>query len=166
MPDRRRSKIDVDVLQDAGVWNDFEDIETLVEAAVAEVAAEPHFALGKVSVTVVLSDDARVTDLNGQFRSKPRPTNVLSFPPGPGAAAGYLGDIVVASETVQREAHEQDIPFDHHLQHLVIHGLLHLLGMDHENEMDAEAMERLEIKILARLGVANPYPGALEPDKI
>ena len=77
----------------------------------------------------------------------------------------YLGDIVLALETLQREAAEQDVPFEHHLQHLVVHGLLHLSGLDHQNDSEAERIERLEIKILSRLGVANPYTGALERDK-
>lgn len=168
MPDRRRrpkSKIDVDLIHDAGVWNDLDEIETLVEAAAAEVAVEPRLAVGKVGVSVVLSDDASVAGLNAQFRSKPKPTNVLSFPPGPGAPAGHLGDIVLASETIVREADEQDVPVEHHLQHLVVHGLLHLLGFQHEADKAAEDMEKLEIQILARLGVANPYTGALERDR-
>lgn len=165
MPQRRRPKIDVEIIHDAGQWNDREDIEPLIEAAVAEVAAERRLVPGKASVTVVLSDDASIADLNGQFRSKPKPTNVLSFPPGPGAPDGYLGDIILAAETLAREAQDQDIALDHHIQHLVVHGILHLIGFDHEDDKSAEIMEKLEIEILARLGVANPYTGALERDK-
>ena len=168
MPERRRrpkSKIDVEIIDDAGNWPDLDDSRALIEAVAAEVAVEPELAIGKVSVTIALSDDANVAALNGQFRSKPKPTNVLSFPPGPGSPPGYLCDIVLALETLRREATEQDVPFEHHLQHLVVHGLLHLCGLDHQNDGDAERMERLEIKILSRLGVADPYTGALERDK-
>ena len=168
MPERRRrpkSKIDIEIIDDAGQWPDPDDIQALIEAASAEVAVEPELNFGKVSVVIALSDDASVAALNGQFRSSPKPTNVLSFPPGPGAPRENLGDIVLALETLQREAVEQDVPFDHHLQHLVVHGLLHLFGLDHQNDGEAERMERLEIKILSRLGVANPYTGALERDK-
>ena len=93
-------------------------------------------------------------------------TNVLSFPAGAGAADGQLGDIVMALETVKREAQEQDVSFEHHVQHLVVHGILHLLGHDHIATADAERMEALEIKILSELGVANPYTGALETGTI
>ena len=168
MPERRRrqkSKIDVEIVDDAGLWPDPDDIQALIEAASAEVAVEPELNIGKVSVAFALSNDASVAALNGQFRATPKPTNVLSFPPGPGAPPEYLGDIVLALETLQREAVEQDVPFEHHLQHLVVHGLLHLSGLDHQTDDEAERMERLEIKILSRLGVANPYTGALERDK-
>ena len=168
MPDRPRrtkSKIDAEIVQDAGQWPDEDEIRSLIEAAAAEVAIEPRFALGRVGVTVALSDDASIAALNSQFRAKPEPTNVLSFLPGPGAPASHIGDIVLAAETVVREAEEQDISFEHHFQHLIVHGILHLLGMNHETGKDAENMEKLEIQILARLGVANPYTGALERDK-
>ena len=168
MPERRRrqkSKIEVEIIDDAGDWPDLDDTKALIEAASAEVAVEPELNIGKVSVAIALSDDASVAALNEQFRSNPKPTNVLSFPPGPGAPPEYLGDIVLALETLQREAVEQDVPSEHHLQHLVVHGLLHLFGLDHQNDGEAERMERLEIKILSRLGVANPYTGALERDK-
>jgi probable rRNA maturation factor len=89
----------------------------------------------------------------------------LSFPAGAGASEGRLGDIVLAVETVEREALEQDVPFEHHVQHLVVHGMLHLLGYDHETTADAERMETIEIAILTKLGVANPYTGALETGK-
>ena len=88
-------------------------------------------------------------------------TNVLSFPAACPARAETLGDIVLALETVEREAAEQGIPFAHHLQHLVVHGLLHLLGLDHETEAQAREMEAVEVEVLAGLDVADPYKDEL-----
>ncbi len=169
MPERRsakRARIDCDIVEDDGDWSFLENVQELVEAAAAEVATEPSLKLTNVSITIALSSDASVAVLNAQYRGKPKPTNVLSFPAGPGAEKGFLGDIVLAAETVQREASLEDIPVEHHFQHLVVHGVLHLLGYDHETDAEAEAMEKLEIGILARLGIANPYTGALDPAKI
>jgi probable rRNA maturation factor len=109
-----------------------------------------------------LSNDASVAVLNERFRGLAKPTNVLSFPAGNGAPDGQIGDVILAQETVEREAREQGVPFEHHVQHLVVHGILHLLGYDHLTAADAEAMEGIEIKILSKLGVANPYTEAPE----
>ena len=168
MPERRRrpkSKIDVDLVIEGGDWPDPDELETLIQVAAAEVAAERRFELGKASVAIALANDDQVAILNGQFLAKSKPTNVLSFPRGPGAPEGFLGDIVLAFETVAREADEQDVSLEQHVQHLIVHGLLHLLGLDHEIAGDAELMESLEIQILARLGIANPYTGTLDHDK-
>jgi probable rRNA maturation factor len=108
----------------------------------------------------VLADDASLRALNRSYRGKDAATNVLSFPfqPAPGGCAvRHLGDVVLAAETVRKEAAEQGIPPAHHLQHLVVHGLLHLLGFDHDTDARAEAMERLEAQILVTLGIADPY---------
>lgn len=169
MPERRsakRARIACDIVEDDGDWTFLENVQELVEAAAAEVATEPSLKLKAASVTIALSDDASVAVLNGQYRGKPKPTNVLSFPAGTGAQPGFLGDIVLAAGTLKHEACLEDIPVEHHFQHLVVHGLLHLLGYDHETDAEAEAMEKLEIGILARLGIANPYTGALDPAKI
>ena len=162
---RKRPQLTAEVVEDSGDWSWVDDIETLAQAAAAEVATEPGLKLQQSAVSIVLSSDASVAVLNGRYRKKPKPTNVLSFPPGPGSPEGYIGDIVLAAETIVREAEEQDIPSEHHLQHLIVHGLLHLLGHDHDTGVEAERMESLEIKILQRLGVANPYTGALDRDK-
>ncbi len=119
-------------------------------------------ALGAVpgDLVVLLTDDAAVRDLNARFRDKDRPTNVLSFPaadmPLPGQAP-HLGDIVLAFGVCRDEAVAQGKTLANHLTHLVIHGVLHLLGRDHEDEAEAEAMEAEERVLLASLGVADPY---------
>lgn len=161
----KRAKIDVDLVEDAGDWSFLENAQGLVESATAEVATDPVLKIRSAAVSVALSDDKNVAALNGQYRGKPKPTNILSFPSGKGSREGFIGDIIVAAETLQREAADEDIPVEHHFQHLIVHGLLHLLGFDHETEDEAEYMEALEIKILARLGIANPYTGALNAAK-
>ena len=134
-----------------------DDPETVVEKAVLAAldALEPE----AVELSVVLADDAAVRALNSDNRGKDAPTNVLSFPPAfvPPAGPRPLGDVILALETVQREAVEQGKATVDHLRHLVVHGVLHLSGYDHETESDAEEMEDLERTILAGLGVADPY---------
>jgi probable rRNA maturation factor len=105
------------------------------------------------SFTILLADDARLKSLNLDFRGKDKPTNVLSFP----AEGPYLGDIAVAFGVTSREAREARKPFAAHATHLIVHGVLHLLGYDHERATEARSMEQLEIAILAELGIANPY---------
>ena len=118
---------------------------------------------GPPEVSVLLADDARVRELNRDWRGKDRPTNVLSFPawepgtPVPGDGPLPLGDIAVALETVLREAAAEGKTPEAHLAHLVVHGTLHLLGHDHEAEDEAERMEALEVRALAALGIADPY---------
>ena len=108
------------------------------------------------SVAVLLADDEAVGELNREWRGKDGPTNVLSFPAAP-SAAPHLGDIALAYETCAREAVEQGKALEHHLTHLVAHGVLHLLGWDHQTDAEADRMEALERDILARLGVPDPY---------
>ncbi len=107
-------------------------------------------------VTLLLTDDETVAALNERFRGKAGPTNVLSFP-APDNPEDHLGDIALAYGVCAREAAEQGKPLAHHLQHLVAHGVLHLLGYDHLTEAEAEEMEALERRILAGLGVPDPY---------
>jgi probable rRNA maturation factor len=107
------------------------------------------------SLTVALADDKRVRALNARDRKKDKPTNVLSYPSGERA---FLGDVVLARQTVWREARAQNKTPADHLTHLVVHGTLHLLGYDHETgEANAERMEALERRVLAKLGIADPY---------
>ena len=107
-------------------------------------------------IAILLTDDAAVRALNAQFRGRDAPTNVLSFP-APANPERHLGDIALAHGVVTREASEQGKPLSHHLQHLVIHGVLHLIGYDHETDEDAERMEARERELLAALGVPDPY---------
>ena len=107
-------------------------------------------------VVVLLTSDAEVAVLNEQYRDKPGPTNVLSFP-SPASARPHLGDIALAYGVTAREAAEQGKPLAHHLMHLVAHGVLHLVGYDHESDSEAETMEALERRVLAGLGAPDPY---------
>ena len=135
---------------------------TAVQAALDYV--QPDLPTDLVEVSLVLADDAAVQELNKEWRDKDSPTNVLSFPaydddqPAlPEGAPLLLGDIILAYETCVFEAERDQISLDHHLVHLVIHGVLHLLGYDHMDETEAEEMETAEIAILAQLNIANPY---------
>ena len=111
-----------------------------------------------VCLTILLTNDAEIKTFNAQYRAKNKPTNVLSFPDGDVVdGVTQLGDIALAYETITREAAEQGKLLKHHISHLSVHGVLHLLGYDHEADRDAKAMETLEIAILARMGIANPY---------
>lgn len=158
--------IDIDVAAPMRQWMDIlPDAEGLVRSAVTAAwhagGGDPDTA---VEVSVVLADDATVRALNRDHRGKDTPTNVLSFPiGGAGVAAGgpaaplMLGDVVLACETVTAEAAAQGKTVADHLRHLVVHGVLHLAGHDHEDDAAAERMERLETRILADLGVGDPY---------
>lgn len=110
-------------------------------------------------ISIVLADDAFVRELNRQYRNIDAPTNVLSFPSGDDDGYGpcLLGDVILAYETIQLEAGAAGKPMLDHVSHLIIHGVLHLLGFDHEDEQEAAEMEALETAILARLGIADPY---------
>jgi probable rRNA maturation factor len=131
-------------------------IRSAIEAAVAD--AGPSAA----EIGVVLADDEHIRGLNRHWLGKDAPTNVLSFPAPdrPQDGPRFLGDIVFALETIEREADAERKPLNDHLAHLAVHGVLHLLGFDHENEEDAETMEHRERKILAGLGVPDPYAPA------
>ncbi len=130
----------------------------------AGLAARPGLEL-----SLLLTDDAEMQRLNRAFRDQDKPTNVLSFPTEPAAhwrapatqlpeeMPEQLGDVALGYQTVAREADQQGKPFADHLCHLVVHGVLHLLGHDHQTEPEAEEMERLEAKLLATLGIADPY---------
>lgn len=109
-----------------------------------------------ISASILLSDDDRLKALNAAFRNKPKATNVLSFPAAP-ELAPYAGDIALAYQVVRRESVTQSKSLAAHAAHLTIHGILHLLGYDHEHPEDAEIMENLEISLLDKMRIANPY---------
>jgi probable rRNA maturation factor len=149
----------IDVIIEDDAWEAAEPrAAALAEIAAAAVLAHERASAGDIAI--LLADDARIAALNAAFRGKQGPTNVLSFPAAPGTGAPgsrELGDIALAYGVCAREAAEQGKSLAHHLQHLTAHGVLHLLGYDHESDAEAEAMEAKERAILAGLGVADPY---------
>lgn len=152
--------MEIDLTVEAGAWPGEAELFWLVERAVAATFAETG-TKGTSELSVVFSDDAHIRALNAGWRGKDKPTNVLSFPAFPAfrgnAMPPMLGDIVLAAETVARESALENKPLEHHITHLVIHGLLHLLGHDHETDAQAEEMEGLERTALARLAIPDPY---------
>jgi probable rRNA maturation factor len=154
-----RARIEIEVIVRSARWRKRPAAKTVVKSAI--LAAAKAVSTRQAELAIVLSDDSAVRRLNRQWRGKNAPTNVLSFPaatPGKGRSTSpYIGDVVIAYQTTAREAVAEGKPFNHHLAHLAVHGFLHLLDYDHDNDRDAEAMERLERRILARIGVADPY---------
>jgi probable rRNA maturation factor len=146
----------------SGDWPGIEALARLVEGAVTGTFDELGLRRPAGSeLGVLFVDDVRMRALNRQWRGFDKSTNVLSFPAA-GAVAiealpPLLGDIVLAAGTVAREARLENLPLEHHLLHLIVHGLLHLLGYDHENDEEADRMEGAESRILARLGVPDPH---------
>ncbi len=139
-------------------WNGLGDLEQLANEACQAVAGQPDDR----ELSLLFTNDAEIAKLNAQWRGKTGPTNVLSFPTAttltlPPGEPAPLGDIVLSYETVVKEAAETGKSVEHHTSHLIVHGMLHLLGYDHETEADAEIMEDKERVILARLGIADPY---------
>ncbi|MCW5732397.1 MAG: rRNA maturation RNase YbeY [Alphaproteobacteria bacterium] len=154
---------------EAAGWADFlpQAARLARRAGRAALAASGLRTAKRIEVSLLLSDDRRVRALNRRWRTKDRPTNVLAFPAGgpvPRGAPLVLGDVVLALETVRREARAQGKKAADHFQHLVVHGVLHLVGHDHETEAEAGVMESLETRILRRLGVADPYLETEEDD--
>lgn len=157
-------KPDIFVDVRAASWGDVQfDVTGLCHMAATETITSVPEASGAAEISIVLADDPFVSALNKTWRNIDAPTNVLAFPCSGSeedAVAGaerLLGDVIVAFQTTQREAADLDLPLEHHLAHLVIHGVLHLLGYDHVNDGDAAIMEKLEAETLARLGIGNPY---------
>ncbi|MEK9971078.1 MAG: rRNA maturation RNase YbeY [Ferrovibrio sp.] len=160
MPDG--SSIDIDIRIASSTWrtalpNPAAAVRRAVNAALkAELPAR-----AKTGLSVLLTDDAEMRKLNAGWRAKDKPTNVLSFPAesavDPARPPAYLGDIALGLNTCRREAREQKKAFADHVVHLTVHGVLHLLGYDHMDDEQAEAMEPLETAILAGMGIADPY---------
>jgi probable rRNA maturation factor len=167
---QRRPAVDIKV--DSPLWKAQRGVKAVLQRAICEAAAMAATSGGELAI--VLTDDSAIRALNRDWRGKDQPTNVLSFPardnlPASGPVgersrlAGergrvrLLGDIVIAYETMAREALAEHRLFAHHLAHLAVHGFLHLVGHDHAADAEADAMEALEIAVLARLDVPNPY---------
>jgi probable rRNA maturation factor len=153
-----------EVLVVADCWQTEPDAEAVIQRAVAAAAEIAKAGIGEAELAVMLTDDSGIRTLNNNWRGIDKPTNVLSFPALPPTGAGgpddaprMLGDIAIAYETTRKEADDEQKPFDHHLSHLAVHGFLHLIGYDHEQDHDAEQMESLEQEILAQLGIPDPY---------
>ena len=146
--------IELDLRISEPAWsNTIPDLDSVCQTAL-NAGAVKMSARGEVSV--LLTDDSEIQSLNRQWRDKDRPTDVLSFPADP-VDAPFLGDIAVALGVTQSAADARDLPLPQHLSHLLIHGLLHLLGHDHKDDTEAAEMEALEIEALASLGWPDPY---------
>ncbi|MDQ2703823.1 MAG: rRNA maturation RNase YbeY [Pseudomonadota bacterium] len=157
----RKPGIVIDLMVEAGDWPARRALKNLTQKAVGAALEEVGAAGGGSELSIVFSDDAHIRRLNAGWRGKDKPTNVLSFPAFPVKPGErlppMLGDIVLAAETVAREARLEGKPLDHHIMHLLIHGVLHLLGHDHEDAAEAEHMEALERAALATLAIPDPY---------
>jgi probable rRNA maturation factor len=154
-------RLSLDISAASSLWRSLPRARTLARETLAACVAESGLhARDRAEVSLLLTNDADMRALNARWRGHDTPTNVLSFP-----AAGTerlsesaaLGDIALAFETLAREAKATGVPLADHYRHLIAHGFLHLIGYDHQTDDEAERMEALETRILARLGVANPY---------
>lgn len=162
----------VDVVVDAPQWASA-GIESLAERVCSATLAQIGLDPDRFEIAILACDDTRIALLNTDFRSKPQPTNVLSWPsheitlplgrspgfpsPDPDDSPFELGDIAIAYQTCAREANEQGKPLADHISHLLVHAALHLLGFDHINDEDAAHMEAIETRILATMGIPDPY---------
>jgi probable rRNA maturation factor len=153
---KTRSALKIDVIVESDLWKQKDDIKSAARRAIttaADVLSTPRCELA-----IVLTDDSAIRLLNRDWRGVDLPTNVLSFPAGrAGGVPLFIGDIVLAYETIAEEAQAERKPFAHHIAHLAIHGFLHLLRYDHVRKKDAETMEATERDILRRLRIPDPY---------
>ena len=153
--------VHIDISVEGDFWGDVRDWDGLVNSAVAAACKHLNLEGHDSELSILLTHDAVIQHLNEQWRDKDKPTNVLSFPAVPGGKKGVLppllGDIVLAFETIEREAQISGKKLGDHVSHLIIHGFLHLLGYDHESDTDAQEMETTERVILAQLGIDDPY---------
>jgi probable rRNA maturation factor len=152
----RRKACKLDVVVESALWRGHRGLTSLLRRAVNAAATE--VSTSGAELAIVLTDDSALRLLNRKWRGIDAPTNVLSFPVEvPAGALSLLGDIVLAHQTVAREAQQDGKPFAHHVAHLAVHGFLHLCGYDHERDSDAETMEQLERNVLRRLAIPDPY---------
>jgi probable rRNA maturation factor len=164
-PSRKRAaalgvRLEVEVVRHDEAWTAAGVSDALLERAAraAVGTAPPLLCPGLYQIALALTGDKEMRRLNRTWRGKDESTNVLSFPADDAIVEpGFIGDIVLAYETVRKEARAQNIPLEAHAEHLVVHGVLHLLGFDHADDAQAETMETLERRALASLGIADPY---------
>ena len=158
-------KVSLDISVASPLWRELPRARAIARETIAAAVAETKSVLREgVEVSLCLADDAALRALNAHWRGTDKPTNVLSFPSAPSDRVGQsstLGDIALAYETLAREAEDLGVPLADHFRHLLAHGFLHLIGYDHETDAEAERMEALETRILARLGSADPYARAV-----
>jgi probable rRNA maturation factor len=161
--------VDIALSVDGGDWPPEADLRALAEKSIAATAAKAPALSKDGEVSILFTDDAHIAELNAEWRGIAHPTNVLSFPAAP-VSTGWkgpvpLGDIVLGFETMTKEAAAAHLTLADHISHLLVHGLLHLVGFDHQDDAEAAAMESLETAVLAELGIADPYAGR-EPELI
>lgn len=153
--------VEIDLAVEAGNWPAEAELRALAGRVVGAAMEELGAEAADSELSLLFTDDAAIRRLNANWRAKDKPTNVLSFPSFDVAVGDplppLLGDVVLAAETVRREAETERKPLPHHIAHLLVHGLLHLVGHDHEHDEEAERMEALERRILARLAIPDPY---------
>ena len=153
--------IAIDIIVEAGDWPDEAELSRLAGRAVEAIVGEIGTPGASSELSLVFTDDAHIRALNSGWRGKDKPTNVLSFPAFPtrrgDALPPMLGDVVLAAETVAAEAAGEGKPLADHITHLIVHGVLHLIGYDHETDAEAEDMEQAERRILAGLAIPDPY---------
>jgi probable rRNA maturation factor len=157
---RAKKNVQIEVVVRSARWRKQPRAGAIVKKAI--LAAAKAVSTRPAELAIVLCDDSAIRALNRKWRGKNAPTNVLSFPAasasgGKRPGTPYIGDIVIAYQTTAREAASEAKPFKHHLAHLAVHGFLHLLGYDHDNDRDARRMERTERAILKRIAVPDPY---------
>jgi len=154
-----RPAIDIDIVVASARWKNAKSAEAILRRAVTRAAAAT-LSTSPAELAIVLSDDSAIRQLNRDWRGVDAATNVLSFPAARAKpSGGHLGDIILAFETIAREACNEEKQFEHHLAHLGVHGFLHLIGYDHEHDSEAEEMERTERDILRSLAIPDPYRG-------
>ena len=158
--------MEFDIIEQSPLWRDL-DLKALADTAVRAALSDLSIPADQIELTLLACDDAHIAELNTEFRGKPSPTNVLSWPAEDVTPPDLpeadpdgtipLGDIAIAYETCAREAEAGGKPLQDHVTHLIVHGLLHLLGYDHVRDIDATVMEGIESRILGKLGLDDPY---------
>jgi probable rRNA maturation factor len=152
----------IDITIEFAAWSKVPGLENLIKtSARAAVSGREEEFKNRAELSILLTSDEAIRQLNSNFRGQDKPTNVLSFGGETETVSTVpsflLGDVVLSYQTIAKEAQQQGKSFDDHVSHLIVHGVLHLLGYDHDNDELAHKMERVEIKILKGIGVENPY---------